>query len=59
MARKLRPAAGATQPGFLDVLTAAVLLALLLYAAWKQFPAFNPPPAQSPPAHAARSADRG
>jgi hypothetical protein len=50
---------GAAAPGFLDVLTAAVLLAILLWAAWKQSPIYNhpsPPPGQaesaSPPADA-------
>lgn len=32
---------GAAPLGLLDVLTALVLLAILLYASWKQFPAFK------------------
>lgn len=55
---------GATRLGFADVLTAIILLAILLWASWKQFPAYNrsgapqpgrppapasaPPPAQNP-----------
>jgi hypothetical protein len=38
---------GAAAPGFFDVLTAAVLLALLLWAAWKQSPIYDHP---GPPA---------
>ena len=41
---------GATRLGVMDVLTALILLGLLLYASWRQFPAFNRPvtsPAQS------------
>jgi len=34
---------GATRLGVMDVVTALILLGVLLYAAWKQFPAFNPP----------------
>ncbi len=34
---------GAAALGFLDVLTAAVLLAILLWAAWKQSPIYNHP----------------
>lgn len=41
--------AGAIRPGLLDILTAALFLAVLLYAAWRQAPVFNdrfmaPPP---------------
>jgi hypothetical protein len=32
---------GAVRPGVLDVLTALILLALLLWASWKQFPAYD------------------
>ena len=41
---------GATRLGVMDVLTALILLGLLLYASWRQSPAFNRPvaaPAQS------------
>ncbi len=38
---------GAAAPGFLDLLTAAVLLAILLWVAWKQAPVYNRP---APPA---------
>ena len=39
---QIRGQAGATQlrPG--DVLVALILLGLLLFAAWKQFPAYGP-----------------
>ena len=43
---------GATSPGFLDVVVVAVLLAVLLYAAWRQFPAYQPPaPASASASH--------
>jgi hypothetical protein len=32
---------GATRPGVLDILTALILLAILVWASWKQFPAYN------------------
>jgi hypothetical protein len=32
---------GAVRPGLLDVLTALILLAILVWASWKQFPAYN------------------
>jgi len=32
---------GAVRPGPLDVLTALILLAILLWASWKQFPAYE------------------
>lgn len=32
---------GATQLGFADVLTALVVLAILIAAAWKQFPIYR------------------
>ena len=34
---------GATRIGFIDVLVVAILAALLLFASWKQFPAYNRP----------------
>jgi len=34
---------GATRLRLMDVLTAMFLLGLLLYASWRQFPAFNRP----------------
>jgi hypothetical protein len=40
---------GATRLGVMDVLTALILLGLLLYASWRQFPAFNRP--VTSPAH--------
>ena len=43
---------GATQLGFLDVLTALVLLAILLWAATKQFSAYHRP---APAPHATAS----
>ncbi len=44
---------GATQLGLLDVLTALILLAILVWVAWMQFPAYHP--AADSPAPAARS----
>lgn len=38
---------GATQLGFLDVLTALILLAILLWAASRQFPAYHRAPASN------------
>jgi len=32
---------GAAAPGFLDVLTAAIVLAIVLWAAWKQAPVYE------------------
>jgi hypothetical protein len=32
---------GAMHPTILDILTAFILLAILLWASWKQFPAYN------------------
>jgi hypothetical protein len=32
---------GATRPGVLDILTVLILLAVLLWASWMQFPAYN------------------
>jgi hypothetical protein len=34
---------GAARIGFADVLVIAIVMALLLFAAWKQFPAYNRP----------------
>jgi hypothetical protein len=42
---------GAMRPGVLDVLTALILLAILVWASWKQFPAYHRkfrPGAESP-----------
>ena len=44
------PERGATYPGFLDVVVVAVLLAVLLYAAWRQFPTYQPSAPTSAPA---------
>jgi hypothetical protein len=49
---------GATRLGFSDVIVIAIVMAILLFAAWKQFPAYNRPftprrilsPASRPPA---------
>jgi hypothetical protein len=38
--------AGATNLRFSDIIVTLALLALLLYAAWKQFPAYAPGGAQ-------------
>ena len=44
MRRRLRRAyRGATRIGFVDILVIAIVMALLLFAAWKQFPAYNRP----------------
>jgi len=48
-------ARGATQLGFVDILTAVVLLGILLYAATLQFSAYNRPPAMPIPAGTAAS----
>jgi hypothetical protein len=45
-----RMARGATQLGFVDILTAAVLLGILAWAATLQFSAYNRPPAATSPA---------
>ena len=45
MRRFNRMARGATQLGFVDILTAAILLGILLYAATAQFSVYNRPPA--------------
>lgn len=42
---------GATQLRFMDVLTALILLAILLWVAWMQFPAYHraaPAPGSTP-----------
>jgi hypothetical protein len=41
-----RMARGATQLGFVDILTAAILLGILFYAASLQFSAYSRPPTQ-------------
>jgi len=48
-----RPARGATQLGFVDILTAVVLLGILLYAATLQFSVYDRPPAAPLPTAAA------
>ena len=48
-----RLARGATQLGFVDILTAAIVLAILLYAATLQFSVYNRPPAAPTPASVA------
>ncbi len=40
---------GATQLRVMDVLTALILLAILVWVAWMQFPAYHPPSAQPRP----------
>ena len=45
-----RMARGATQLGFVDILTAAILLGILLYAATLQFSVYNRRPAAASPA---------
>ena len=42
--RSMRAAHGATRLGFLDVLTALVVLAILIFAAWRQFPVYRSGP---------------
>jgi hypothetical protein len=46
---------GATQLGFLDIMTAIVVLAILVYAASRQFPAYRgdsaPTPTEQSQAH--------
>jgi hypothetical protein len=41
MGKATRSSAGAIRLGVLDVLVAVILLAVLLYASWKQFPAYE------------------
>jgi multisubunit Na+/H+ antiporter MnhB subunit len=43
---------GATQLGFVDILTAVILLGILLYAATLQFSVYDRPPATTPAAAA-------
>jgi len=50
-----RLARGATQLGFVDILTAVILLGILLYAATMQFSVYHRPPAIPTPAGAAAS----
>ena len=45
MRRLNRMARGATQLGFVDILTAAILLGILLYAATLQFSVYSHPAA--------------
>jgi hypothetical protein len=48
---------GATRLGFLDILTALVILAILIAASWKQFPIYRNGPSSNngaqgqPPSH--------
>ncbi len=46
-------ARGATQLGFADILTVAILLGILLYAATLQFSVYNRPPTATPSGAAA------
>ena len=48
MRRFHRHARGATQLGFVDILTVAILLGILLYAATLQFSVYNSPPTATP-----------
>ncbi len=48
-----RMARGATQLGFVDILTVAIVLGILLYAATLQFSVYNRPPAATPTVAAA------
>jgi hypothetical protein len=50
-----RLARGATQLGFMDILTVVVLLGILLYAATVQFSVYNRPPAAPTPTGTAAS----
>lgn len=34
---------GATRLGFADIIVIAIVLAILLFASWKQFPTYNRP----------------
>jgi hypothetical protein len=47
---------GAMRPGVLDILTALILLAILVWASWKQFPAYDRriPPSAAPSTPALR-----
>jgi hypothetical protein len=47
-----RMARGATHLGFVDILTAVILLGILLWAATLQFPAYERAPASAPTAAA-------
>ena len=53
MRRLKRMARGATQLGFVDILTVAILLGILLYAATLQFSVYNRPSAAPIAARAA------
>jgi hypothetical protein len=48
-----RLARGATQLGFVDILTALILLGILLWAATLQFPAYDRSPATTPTGNSA------
>ena len=50
-----RLARGATQLGFVDILTVAIVLGILLYAATMQFSVYNRPPAAPAPTGTAAS----
>ncbi len=39
---------GATRLGLVDVIVVLIVLAILLWASWKQFPAYRRPPAPIP-----------
>jgi cell division protein FtsN len=53
---------GATRLGFVDIVVVAIVTAILLFAAWKQFPAYDRPfkplriitPISRPPVPASR-----
>ena len=54
--KSMMTARGATRLGFLDVLTALVVLAILVFAAWRQFPVYRTGPspdygARATPSH--------
>jgi hypothetical protein len=55
MRRLNRMARGATQLGFVDILTAAILLGILLWAATLQFSAYSRSPAATTPTGTAAS----
>ena len=55
MRRFNRMARGATQLGFVDILTVAIVLGILLYAATLQFSVYNRSPAAPTPTGTAAS----
>jgi len=55
MRRFNRLARGATHLGFVDILTAVIVLGILLYAATLQFSVYNRPPAMPIPTGTAAS----